>query len=62
MELSLNLYALSAFVVALLLYLVVKTSRRNGNSVVFNLLTFLIAGLLLFGLVFLDSKYKIRIV
>ncbi|MET1260129.1 hypothetical protein ABV409_12330 [Flagellimonas sp. DF-77] len=62
LELGLNVYAISAFVVAFLLYLVVKTSRRNGYSLVFNLLTFLIAGVLLFGLVFLDSKYKLRIV
>ncbi len=62
LDLGLNLYGISAVVVAILLFLVVSISRKNKYSVGFNLITFVLSGLFLFGLVYLDSKYKIRFV
>lgn len=62
LDLGLDLYAISTIVVAFLLYLIYKTSKRNKISIMFNIITFIISGLLLFGLTYLDSKYKIRFV
>lgn len=62
LDLGLNLYALSTIVVAFLFFLVFKISRKNKYSIVFNIITFIVAAVLLFSLAYLDSKYKIRFV
>ncbi|WP_299113244.1 hypothetical protein [uncultured Winogradskyella sp.] len=62
LDLGLNLYTISAIVVAFLFYLIFKISKKNKYSLGFNIITFVIGGILLFGLVYLDSKYKIRFV
>ena len=59
---DLNLYTISAIVVAFLFFLVFKTARRNKYSIVFNIITFVISAMLLFTLTYLDSKYKLRFV
>ena len=61
-DLGLNLYSISAIVVAFLLVLVFKISRKNQYSLGTNIITFVISAILLFGLAYLDSKYKIRFV
>lgn len=60
--LGLNLYAFSIAVVAFLLLLIYKVSKKNKYSLLFNVITFFISAVLLFGLVYLDSKFKIRFV
>ena len=60
--LGLNLYAVSTIVVAFLFYLVFKISKKNKIPLAVNILTFIVSALLLFGLTYLDSKYKIRFV
>lgn len=62
LDLGLNLYTISAIVVAFLFFLVYKISKKNKYSVVFNMITCIISIILLFGLVYLDSKHKIRFV
>jgi hypothetical protein len=62
LDLGLNLYAISIIVVAFLFFLIFKISRDNKYSVVFNIITFVTSGVLLFTLVYLDSKYKFRFV
>lgn len=62
LDLGFNLYTISTIVVAFLLFLVYTTSRRNKYSLVFNIITFVVAAVLLFGLAYLDAKYKIRFV
>jgi len=62
LDLDLNLYAISTIVVAFLFLLVFKISRKNKFSIRLNIITFIISVVLLFGLAFLDAKYKIRFV
>ncbi|CAL2090610.1 hypothetical protein [Tenacibaculum sp. 190524A05c] len=62
LDLGLNLYFVSSIVVLLLFFLVAKISKKNKISFLFNSITFIISILLLFVLVFIDSKYKIRFV
>jgi hypothetical protein len=62
LDLGLNLYAISAIVVAFLLFLVFKTSKNNKYSIVFNVITFLVSAILLLCVAYLDSKYKFRFV
>ena len=62
LDLGLNLYFVSSIVVLLLFFLVAKISKKNKISILFNSITFIISILLLFALVFIDSKYKIRFV
>jgi hypothetical protein len=60
LALDLNIYTLSTIVVVFLLFLIVRVSMKNKWSLVFNILTFIVAALLLFGINYLDFKYKIR--
>lgn len=62
LEFGLNLYVISGVVVAFLLALVYKASRKNGYSLIFNVITFIVAAILLLGLTYLDSKLDIRII
>lgn len=62
LDLGLNLYTISAIVVIFLFFLVCKISKKNKISLFLNFITFVIAALLMFGLVYLDFKYKIRFV
>lgn len=62
LDLHLPLYTISILVVTFLLVLVFKISKSNKIPWSINLLTFLISILLMFGLVYLDSKYKFRFV
>ena len=62
LDLGLNLYAISAIVVAYLLFLVYKTSKKNKVSIPINIITFVASVILLFALTYLDSLYKLRFV
>ena len=62
LDLGLNLYTISTLVVAFLLFLVYKISKKNKFSIAVNGITFLVSIILLFSLAYLDSKYKIRFV
>lgn len=62
LDLGLNLYTTSTIVVAFLLFLVFKISKKNKLSIAVNIITFIVSIILLFSLVFIDSKYKIRFV
>ncbi len=62
LDLGLNLYTISAIVVAFLLFLVFKTSKKNKYSIVLNIITFVVSAILLLCLTYLDSKYKFRFV
>ncbi|WP_432411392.1 hypothetical protein [Rasiella sp. SM2506] len=62
LDLGLNLYTISTIVVVFLFFLVFKISKKNKLSVVLNIITFIVSLILLFGLAFIDSKYKIRFV
>ena len=62
LDLGLNLYVVSIIVVALLLFLVYRISRKNGYSLMFNGITFVASAILLLALTYLDFKYKIRFV
>ncbi|WP_282042695.1 hypothetical protein [Winogradskyella flava] len=62
LDLGLNLYTISLIVVAFLLFLVFKISKKNKLSVVLNIITFVVSILLILSLAFIDSKYKIRFV
>ncbi|WP_339144900.1 hypothetical protein [Croceitalea sp. MTPC5] len=57
-----NLYTLSAIVVTSLLILVFQVSRKNKFSLIFNIVTFVVSAILMFGLVYLNMKLKIRFV
>lgn len=62
LDLGLNLYVISAVVVAYLLFLVYKISRENKISIPVNIITFVAAAILLFTLTYMDSLYKLRFV
>ena len=62
LDLGLNLYAITAIVVAFLLFLVIKISRKNHYTLAQNAITFVISAILLFTLAYVDAKYKIRFV
>ena len=62
LALGLNLYAISAIVVAFLFFLVFKISREHKFSVGLNVLTTILSLILLLAVAYLDSKYKIRFV
>lgn len=62
LDLGLNLYAVSTIVVIFLFFLVFNISKKNKFSIVINIITFIVSIILLFALVYLDSKYKIRFV
>ncbi|HAA15763.1 MAG TPA: hypothetical protein DCE41_30265 [Cytophagales bacterium] len=62
LDLGLPLYAVSSVVVVILFLLVFGTSRRNKISMGINLITFLLSIAMILGLVFLDAKFKVRIV
>ena len=62
LDLGLNLYTISIIVVAFLFFLVFKISKKNKYSLVFNIITFIVSGILLFSRTYLDSKYKIRFI
>ena len=62
LDLGLNLYTISTLVVAFLLFLVYKISKKNKFSIAVNGITFFVSIILLFSLAYLDSKYKIRFV
>jgi len=62
LDLGLNLYVVSIAVVAFLFFLIYRVSRKNRFSLLFNIITFIVSILLLFGLTYLDYKYKIRFV
>ncbi len=62
LDLGLNLYVVSAVVVAFLFYLIFKISRENKISWVLNLITLVLSLLLLLGIAFIDFKFKIRFV
>lgn len=62
LDLGLNLYSVSAIVVGFLLFLIFKISKKNKISIGMNILTFIITGLLMFAITYLDSKYKFRFV
>lgn len=62
LDLGLNLYTISIIVVGFLFFLIFKISKKNKYSLLFNILTFIVSAILLFGLTYLDSKYKFRFV
>lgn len=62
LDLGLNLYTISAVVVAFLFFLIFKISKKNNYSFAQNAITFIISAILMFGLAYIDSKYKIRFV
>lgn len=62
LDLGLNLYTISTVVVIFLLILLIKISRKNSYSFLFNFITYMLIGIAMFGLVFLDAKYKITFV
>ncbi|WP_394751079.1 zinc metalloprotease [Spongiimicrobium salis] len=62
LDFGLNLYAISTLVVAFLLFLVFKISKKNKFSLAQNSITCIVSILLLFSLAFIDAKYKIRFV
>lgn len=62
LDLGLNLYVVSTIVVTFLLFLLFRISRKNKISIGINIVTFIITGLLMFALTYLDSKYKIRFI
>lgn len=62
LDLGLPLYTISAIVVEILLYWLYRSSKALNISWKINVLYFVLSGLLIFGLVYLDAKFKIRIV
>ncbi|MEL7145453.1 MAG: hypothetical protein AAFO69_03725 [Bacteroidota bacterium] len=57
-----NLYTLSAIVVAFLLFLVIRISRKYRYPVAFQVITVVLSIIMLIAVTYLDSKYKIRFV